>query len=111
MVSSVWPRSPDPILSGLPLDLPTGSGFYYFGMGLALNDKASFSIGYDHNSVGRTKQGGQVVPGSVRMQLGTLLLGYSYRLNNLRTVSVSVGAGLTRDTPDVTLMARMPFNF
>jgi hypothetical protein len=152
--------------TGLPLDLPTGSGFYSlqpsltwlfpsdpaiffgsfsylhnfkrgnvyrtvrngereylgevkpgdvfgfnFGMGLALNEKASFSIGYDHNSVGRTRQGGQVVPGSVRMQLGTLLLGYSYRLTPLRTVSVSVGAGLTRDTPDVTLMMRMPFNF
>jgi hypothetical protein len=152
--------------TGLPLDLPTGSGFYSmqpsvtwllpsdpaiffgsfsythnfkrgnvyrtvlngekeflgdvkpgdvfgfnFGMGLALNEKASFSIGYDHNSVGRTKQGGQVVPGSVRMQLGTLLLGYSYRLNDKRTLNVSVGAGLTRDTPDVTLMVRMPFSF
>jgi hypothetical protein len=151
--------------TGLPLDLPTGSGFYSlqpsltwlmpsdpaiffgtfsytknfkrdnvyrtvlsgeqeylgevrpgdvfgfnFGMGLALNEKASFSIGYDHNSVGRTYQGGVVVPGSVRVQLGTLLLGYSYRLNNKRSLSVSVGAGMTRDTPDVTLMVRMPFS-
>jgi hypothetical protein len=152
--------------TGLPLDLPTGSGFYSmqpgltwlmpsdpaiffgsfsythnfkrgnvyrtvqkgekeflgeikpgdvfgfnFGMGLALNEKASFSIGYDHNSVARTRQGGQVVPGSVRLQLGTLLLGYSYRLSDKRTLSVSVGAGLTRDTPDVTLMLRMPYAF
>jgi hypothetical protein len=152
--------------TGLPLDLPTGSGFYSmqpsftwllpsdpaiffgsfsythnfkrgnvyrtvlngqkeflgevkpgdvfgfnFGMGLALNEKASFSIGYDHSSVGRTKQGGVVVPGSVRMQLGTLLLGYSYRLTEQRTLNVSVGAGLTRDTPDVTLTVRMPFSF
>jgi hypothetical protein len=84
---------------------------FNFGMGLALNEKASFSIGYDHSSVSRTKQGGQVVPGSVRIQLGTLLLGYSYRLNDKRTLNVSVGAGLTRDTPDVTLMVRMPFSF
>jgi hypothetical protein len=152
--------------TGLPLDLPTGSGFYSlqpsvtwlfpsdpaiffgsisylhnfkrgnvyrtvrngereflgevkpgdvfgfnFGMGLALNEKASFSLGYDHNSVGRMHQGGQVIPGSVRMQLGTLLLGYSYRLSSQRTLSVSVGAGLTRDTPDVTLMVRMPFSY
>jgi len=151
--------------TGLPLDLPTGSGFYSlqpsltwlmpsdpaiffgtfsytknfkrdnvyrtvlsgeqeylgevrpgdvfgfnFGMGLALNEKASFSIGYDHNSVGRTYQGGVVVPGSVRVQLGTLLLGYSYKLNDKRTLSVSVGAGMTRDTPDLTLMVRVPFN-
>ncbi len=152
--------------TGLPLDLPTGSGFYSvqpsvtwllpsdpaiffggfsytknfkrgnvyrtvlnggkellgtvepgdvfgfnFGMGLALNERASFSIGYDHNSVGRMHQNGMVIPGSVRVQLGTLLLGYSYRLKNNRTLSVSVGAGLTRDTPDVTLMVRMPFTF
>jgi hypothetical protein len=152
--------------TGLPLDLPTGSGFYSlqpsvtwlfpsdpaiffgsisylhnfkrgnvyrtvrngereflgevkpgdvfgfnFGMGLALNEKASFSLGYDHNSVGRMHQGGRVIPGSVRMQLGTLLLGYSYRLSSQRTLSVSVGAGLTRDTPDVTLMVRMPFSY
>jgi hypothetical protein len=152
--------------TGLPLDLPTGSGFYSlqpsvtwllpsdpaiffggfsytknfkrgnvyrtvlnggkellgtvepgdvfgfnFGMGLALNERASFSIGYDHNSVGRMHQNGLVIPGSVRVQLGTLLLGYSYRMKNNRTLSVSVGAGLTRDTPDVTLMVRMPFTF
>jgi hypothetical protein len=151
--------------SGLPLELPTGSGFYSlqpsltwlfpsdpavffgsfsylhnfkrdvsrtvlggeqeslgtiapggvigfnFGMGLALNDKASFSVGYDHNSVARTKQNGRTVPGSVRMQLGTLLIGYSYRLSDKRTLSVAVGAGLTRDTPDVTLMVRVPVSF
>jgi hypothetical protein len=151
--------------TGLPLDLPTGSGFYSlqptltwllpsdpaiffgtfsythnfkrdnvyrtvlngrellgkvepgdvfgfnFGMGLALNDRASFSIGYDHSSVSRMKQNGQVIPGSVRIQLGTLLLGGSYRINNKRTLNISVGAGLTRDTPDVTLMLRMPFSF
>jgi hypothetical protein len=82
-----------------------------FGLGLALNEKASLSIGYDHSSVGRTHQNGQVIPGSVRIQLGTLLLGASYRLNNQRNLDVSVGAGLTRDTPDVTLTVRMPFNF
>ena len=151
--------------SGLPLELPTGSGFYSlqpsltwlfpsdpavffgsfsylhnfkrevsrtvlggeqeslgeiapggvigfnFGMGLALNDKASFSVGYDHNSIARTKQNGRTVPGSVRMQLGTLLIGYSYRLTDKKTLSVAVGAGLTRDTPDVTLMVRVPMSF
>lgn len=152
--------------TGLPLDLPTGSGFYSlqpsltwlmpsdpaiffgnfsylhnikrsnvyrtvlsgeqealgeikpgdvfgfnFGIGLALNDKASLSLGYDHSSIARTYQAGQPVPGSVRTQLGTLLLGFSYRINEKRTINVSVGAGLTRDTPDVSLMARMPLTF
>ena len=151
--------------TGLPLDLPTGSGFYSlqpgvtwlwpsdpavffgsftylrnfkrsdvsrkvingeealgtiapgdilgfnFGMGMALNEKSSFSIGYDHNSVGRTKQNGVTVPGSVRTQLGTLLLGYSFRISPKTSLSLSVGAGLTRDTPDVTLTMRVPIAF
>ncbi len=81
---------------------------FNFGMGLGLNEKASFSLGYDHSSIGRTKQAGLPVPGSVRTQLGTLLLGFSYRLNERRSLSVSVGAGMTRDTPDVSLTLRMP---
>jgi hypothetical protein len=79
------------------------------GMGLALNDEASLSFGYDHSSVGRARQNGQLIPGSVRIQLGTLLVGASYRLDGHRSVSVSIGAGLTRDTPDVTLTLRLPF--
>jgi hypothetical protein len=82
---------------------------FNLGMGLALNDKASLSFGYDHSAVDRTRQNGQVIPGAVRVQLGTLLVGASYRLDAHRTVNVSVGAGLTRDTPDVTLTVRMPF--
>jgi hypothetical protein len=84
---------------------------FNLGMGLALNDKASLSFGYDHSTVDRTRQNGQVIPGSVRVQLGTLLIGASYRLDPHRTINVSVGAGLTRDTPDVTLTVRTPFGF
>jgi hypothetical protein len=90
---------------------PGGVFGFNFGMGLALNDKASFSVGYDHNSIARTRQAGLAVPGSVRLQLGTLLIGYSYRLSDKKTLSVAVGAGLTRDTPDVTLMLRVPMSF
>ena len=79
------------------------------GMGLALNDRSSFSIGVDLSSIGRTLQNGVAVPGSVRTQLATLMLGYSYRLNDKRTINFAVGAGLTRDTPDLTLTVRVPF--
>ena len=84
---------------------------FNFGMGLALNEKSSFSIGYDHSSIGRTQQNGVTVPGSVRTQLGTLLLGYSFRVTPKTSLSLSVGAGLTRDTPDVTLTMRIPIAF
>lgn len=81
------------------------------GMGLALNERSSFSIGIDLNSIGKTRQNGVAVPGSVRMQLSTLLLGYSHRYAINRSINVSAGAGLTRDTPDLTLTVRVPFTF
>jgi len=84
---------------------------FNFGMGLALNEKSSFSIGYDHSAVDRTRQNGEVVTGSVVTQLGTLLLGYSYRLSSKTTLNLSVGAGLTRDTPDVAITLRIPITF
>jgi hypothetical protein len=152
--------------TGLPLDLPTGSGFYSlqpgltwllpsdpavffgglsythsfgrnnvsrlvlngerenignidpggviginFGMGLALNDKTAFSMGFDLNSVGRTRQNGQAVSTSVRTQLSSLLLGYSHRIAPKTSVNVALSAGLTRDTPDLSLSVRLPFSF
>src|SRR5262249_35139757 len=44
---------------------PGGIFGFNFGMGLALNEKSSFSIGYDHSSVGKTKQNGQTAADSV----------------------------------------------
>ncbi len=90
---------------------PGGIFGFNFGMGLGINERSSFSIGYDHASVGKTKVSGQLAAESVRVQLGTLLLGYSYRLGDNKTLNVSLGAGLTRDTPDVTLTVRMPVSF
>lgn len=84
---------------------------FNFGMGLALNDKASLSLGYDHSTIARMHQNGVPVAGSVRTQLGTLLLGYSYRMSPKRSLNIAVGAGVTRDTPDVTLTLRVPMTF
>ncbi|WGS45135.1 DUF3187 family protein [Burkholderia sp. JSH-S8] len=84
---------------------------FNIGMGLALNEKASVSLGYDQSIVLPTKQNGQTVPGSVRVILGTLLVGYSYRLSPKTTLNLSIGAGLTRDTPDVVMTMRVPIAF
>jgi len=89
---------------------PGGIIGFNFGMGLALNERSSFSIGYDHSSVGRTLQNGEAAADSVRVQLGTLLLGYSLRLDAQRSLNVSLGVGATRDTPDITLTMRVPFS-
>lgn len=90
---------------------PGGIFEFNFGMGLALNERTSFSIGYDQSSVGKIKQNNHTVADSVTVQLATLLLGFSYQFNPNRALNISVGAGLTADTPDVTLTMRMPMNF
>ncbi len=92
---------------------PGGVWGFNFGMGLALNERSSFSIGYDHLSVGKTNAtfpNGEKADG-VRVQLGSLLLGYSYKLSPQRTLNLSLGVGVTNDTPDMQLTARMPINF
>lgn len=78
------------------------------GMGFALNDKASISLGYDQSFVGITKQNNKTVAGSAKSVLGTLLIGGSYRLNEKRTLNFALGVGATRDTPDVTVTVRVP---
>ena len=93
-------------------DVKPGNVFgFNVGMGLALNERSSFSIGVEVSTLGGVKQNGQDVPGSVRTQLASMLLGYSFRWDQNRTINVSVAAGLTRDTPDVTLTLRVPFAF
>ncbi len=84
---------------------------FNLGMGLALNEKAAISIGYDMNLVGKTRQNGEDVAGAVRVTLATLLLGGTYRFNERVSLNVALGAGLTRDTPDVTFTARVPITF
>jgi hypothetical protein len=81
---------------------------FNFGMGLALNERASFSIGYDHSIFGKTKVNGAYQSGEVTAQLGTLLLGYSYRLKKNTNFNLSVGFGVTDEAPDVQLTVRMP---
>nr|WP_250901578.1 MULTISPECIES: acetate kinase [unclassified Dyella] len=81
------------------------------GMGLALNEKASFSIGYDQSWVGVTKQNNRRVAGSVKTVLGTLLIGGSYRFSDKRTLNFTLGVGVTRDTPDATVTVRVPMMY
>ncbi len=93
-------------------DVDPGDVFgFNFGMGLALNEKSSFSLGYDGASVAKTKINGVDAVNASRIQLGTLLLGYSQRLTPSTSMALTVGVGVTRDTPDVTLGLRVPISF
>src|SRR3546814_5773717 len=84
---------------------------FNIGVGLALNERAAISLGYDQSIVGETKQNGKDVPGSVRIVLGTLVLGGSYRFNDHTSLNVALGVGVTDATPDVSLNVRVPLTF
>jgi TolA-binding protein len=81
------------------------------GVGLALNDRASISFGYDQSLVGVSKVDNKTVPGSVKTTEGTLLIGGAYRLTDKRTLNFTLGVGATRDTPDVNMTVRLPMRY
>lgn len=81
------------------------------GMGLALNERSSLSIAYKHTYITQTKYDGSEPVDGTDAQLGQLLFGYGYRLSPDTSLNFTIGAGLTDDTPDVSLTLRMPMQF
>lgn len=98
---------------GTPIgEFDPGDGFNFnFGMGLAINDRASFSLGYDHSVFGRNERNGVSVENSTVQHVGTALFGLSYRIGLNTSMNVTVGIGATAAAPDVTLAVRFPINF
>lgn len=85
------------------------------GMGLALNERASFSIGYQHSIVGEMDQRNpeevaRVLAKTGRLHLGTMRFGLGYRLSPKTNLNVSLGVGVTDDTPDFELTLRVPYS-
>ena len=89
-----------------------GDGINFdFGMGLAINDRASFSVGYDHTTFLKDKQNGQTIQNAQTTQVGSLLFGVAYRVSPRTTFNLTLGAGITRAAPDVQLTLRLPITF
>lgn len=86
------------------------------GMGLALNEKASFSIGYQHSVVYQTNQTSEPETGRAltrlgTIQLGTLRFGVAYRILENLNLNSTLGIGVTRDSPDLEVTIRLPYSF
>lgn len=78
------------------------------GMGLGLNEKASFSLGYEHSVIGKTKLFGEPLPTSSITHLGSLLFGVAYRLDTRDALNFSIATGVTEAAPDVQITVRVP---
>jgi hypothetical protein len=85
------------------------------GMGLALNERASFSVGYQHSVVDQTSQPvpatGRALARTGTLQLGTLRFGVAYGLTERLNLNTTIGVGVTRDSPDLEATIRLPYRF
>jgi hypothetical protein len=81
------------------------------GMGIALNEKLSFSLAYDHKRVDKTFQNGAAITGARVLQLGVLNIGGYYRVNDNFAVNFTIGEGVTRDAPDLQVTLQTPITF
>jgi len=82
------------------------------GFGLALNPRLSVSFGYSHNYIFRTRtQLGDTTQKSTSLQVGSLLMGASYRFSEELNISTGFEFGVTSDAPDMRLVIRAPYQF
>lgn len=129
-VTSLFPSDPAVFFGGLsyqynfPRDVGNGFGRitpgniaqFNVGMGLALNDRASFSVGFQFSNVSRSSQegaesGAKTLAPSSNIQLGTARFGLSYRLTSKTNLNFTLGIGVTSQTPDLELTVRVPYTF
>ncbi|WP_137127770.1 outer membrane protein [Roseomonas sp. HF4] len=93
------------------LNLDPGDGIgLNFGVGFALNERTSISLGYEHIFVFRSSQEGQSIAGS-STDIGTFNFGLSYRASEAVSVNLGVGIGVTEGAPDARLILRVPVRF
>ncbi len=81
-----------------------------FGLGFAVNNRTSFNLGYSHRHFFNTKIDGDEIGGSA-LDIGQLLLGYSFRYTKQTTYNLSVGVGTTDNAQDVSINFRVPMTF
>ena len=116
-ISYLWniERNVDDTVGGKDLGVdsydPGDAIGFNFGMGIALNEAVSFSLGYDHSIIGKDEQDGATLSDATTTHVGTLLFGYSLKLGVNTTANLSLGVGVTEAAPDVQLTLRVPFSF
>jgi hypothetical protein len=89
---------------------PGDSIEYSLGIAYALNEKLSTSLSFQHRLTFETKQDGKKILGSdVNVML--IYFGVSYSPTPKTSINVSVGSGLTMDSPSVDINLSVPISF
>lgn len=84
-----------------------------FGAGFSLNEKASFSLGYDQISVWAPTENGAPIPLTRMLEMGMMMFGYSYTVGPSQYYLLNLATGVTPDAPNVQITISVPlmFNF
>ncbi len=89
-----------------------------FGVGFALNERLSLSLGYEHNWIAGTEQeqrdlttGETTTMELDDFQVGSLLFGVSLGLAENVGLNVNVAIGVTDEAPDARITVRVPISF
>ncbi|MBI3996975.1 MAG: transporter [Candidatus Omnitrophica bacterium] len=96
-------------VNGLSID-PGDSFEYSAGLAYALNYHLAVNGGFEQIFIGESKSGGGSIKGS-RLVISNLKAGINYALTKNLSLDFSVGAGLTEDSPDVTVTFSLPYTF
>ncbi len=101
-------RSADPpiLLDFSPGDNVGLSG----GLSFALNSKLTLSFRYNQAITFPTRINGRKTANSLSNVI-SLGFGGTWRINEKRSISLSIGWGLTLDAPDATVTVRIPYKF
>jgi hypothetical protein len=92
---------------------PGSGGNASLGLGVALNEKLSLTLGYDHTIFSKPTSASNLLLTTAPQltHIGVLLLGGSYRWSERSFVNFLVGIGATREAPDLQLTLRIPTAF
>src|SRR3546814_7242952 len=81
-----------------------------FGMAYSINERSSFTLGYKHDFIGETESEVNGVDLTApSLSGGSLLLGYSFQVNNYARTNIKLELGVKADAPDVLMTLRVPF--
>jgi hypothetical protein len=87
---------------------PGWSTGFQLGSVLSVNPETSITVGWDQLFTRESKLNGQPLPASYLVE-GSLRIGTSYMFAPGRMVDVSMGVGLTPDTPNLQFSVSVPF--
>lgn len=96
---------------GTPAHLTPGQGLALtFGIGFALNDRASMTLSYQQEHIFTAHENGAAITGS-SYSFGTFDFAVGYEISHSTRINVSVGIGVGPNTPAAKVLIEIPYRF